>query len=196
MSDFTLKEDWFHSDLLKIFALNILKNSQEMCPKCLVQPEIRVDEIEIIRKHTAQSLFESSTSFTTDLNELNNQISFSKKKYNESIHEVLIHYYDLKEALSKEYILAPVLSFIIKDIIDHFVKIKSSDEEIRLEKKKEFKAIFNSWGTFFDKSFAETKKKNSNEEEEDYLLDDSYDTSDSFIDDDDETDYIDDEYDI
>ncbi|CAG8843270.1 16588_t:CDS:2, partial [Gigaspora margarita] len=185
MSDFTLKEDWFHSDLLKIFALNILKNSQgveirginmeqyscqrqcqrqncgreiftfqpiillscghafhlhcanftmvpEMCPKCSVQTEIRVDEIEITRKHkkktiqfkdsqkfkklvnellnedvqdTAQSLFESNTRFTTaDLNELNNRISFAKKRHNESIHEVLIRYYDLGEALSKEYI--------------------------------------------------------------------------------------------
>ncbi|CAG8806717.1 31782_t:CDS:1, partial [Gigaspora margarita] len=175
MSDFTLKKDWFHSDLLKIFALNILKNSNgveicginleqyscqrqcqgqncgreiftfhvfhlhcanftlvpEMCPKCSVQTEIRVDKIEITCKRkkktiqfkdsqkfkklvnellneavqdTAQSPFESNARINTDLNELNNRISFAKKKHNESIHEVLIRYYDLREALSKEYI--------------------------------------------------------------------------------------------
>ncbi|CAG8820751.1 15152_t:CDS:2, partial [Gigaspora margarita] len=109
---------------------------------------------------------------------------------------------------------APVLSLTIKDTIDHFIRIKSSDKEVRLQKKeKEFKAISNPWGTFFDKSFTETKKKSSNAEieddtdieiddtgieiddtdieiedtddmeDEDYLLDDSYDTLDSFIDD-------------
>ncbi|CAG8712043.1 38778_t:CDS:2, partial [Gigaspora margarita] len=127
MSDFTLKEDWFHSDLLKIFALNILKNSQgveirginmeqysfqrqcqgQNCGReiftfnqlssCLVGMQIRVDEIEITHKRRTRYC-------TTDLNELNNRISFAEKKHNELIHEVLIRYYDLGEALSKEYI--------------------------------------------------------------------------------------------
>ncbi|CAG8582241.1 29593_t:CDS:2, partial [Gigaspora margarita] len=46
-----------------------------------------------------------------------------------------------------------VLSFVIKDIIDYFIKIKSSDEERRLKKRfQEFKAISNPWGNLFHNS--------------------------------------------
>ncbi|CAG8676773.1 18117_t:CDS:2, partial [Cetraspora pellucida] len=47
------------------------------------------------------------------------------------------------------------------DIIDHFIRIKSSDEEIRLEKKhQEFKAKSNPWVNFFGNSSTETKPVN------------------------------------
>ncbi|CAG8603173.1 21532_t:CDS:2, partial [Dentiscutata erythropus] len=101
--------------------------------------------------------------------------------------------------------VAPVLSFAIKEIIDHFVRIKSLEEETRLEKKKqEFKAISNPWDNLFGNSNnTETKPKNKRsyeeieddeieieddseieiEEIDDYSEYDNYDTSDSFIDD-------------
>ncbi|CAG8648508.1 12771_t:CDS:2, partial [Dentiscutata erythropus] len=73
----------------------------------------------------------------------------------------------------------PVLSFVIKDIIDYFIKIKSSDEERHLKKRfQEFKAISNPWGNLFHNSNTKTKTKNNYYEEYD-----NYDTSDSFIDD-------------
>ncbi|CAG8738966.1 33808_t:CDS:2, partial [Racocetra persica] len=67
--------------------------------------------------------------------------------------------------------VALVFSFVIKDIIDYFISIKSSEEEIRLGKKnQEFKVKSNLWGNLFDNSNTETKPENRS-------------TEDSFIDD-------------
>ncbi|KAF0440112.1 hypothetical protein F8M41_004090 [Gigaspora margarita] len=103
--------------------------------------------------------------------------------------------------------VTPVLSFVIIEIVDHFVRIKSSDEETHLEKKQEFKTITNPWRNLFGNSNnTETKPKNKRSYEEieddemeiedieieidddtedidDYSEYDNYDTSDSFIDD-------------
>ncbi|KAF0395997.1 hypothetical protein F8M41_010158 [Gigaspora margarita] len=118
-----------------------------------------------------------------------------------------------KELIFREQIIeAPVLSFVIKEIIDYFVRIKSLDEETRFKtKKQEFKAISNLWENLFGNSNnTETKPKNKRSYEEiendeieieddeieieddtkieledfdDYSEYDNYDTSDSFIDD-------------
>ncbi|CAG8548592.1 213_t:CDS:2, partial [Gigaspora margarita] len=62
------------------------------------------------------------------------------------------------------------------DVIEYFIKIKSSDEEKRLkEKSQEFKAISNPW----ENLFLNSKLKNNRSYEE-Y---DNYKSSDSFIDD-------------
>ena len=45
MFDFILKEDWFHSDLLKIFALNILKNSQSVEIHCIMPSRTKLWQI-------------------------------------------------------------------------------------------------------------------------------------------------------
>ncbi|RIB07332.1 hypothetical protein C2G38_438442 [Gigaspora rosea] len=54
--------------------------------------------------------------------------------------------------------IAPVLSFVIKDIIDHYIKIKSYDEEIRLEKKNQlFKTKSNPWGSLLKNQIQKQK---------------------------------------
>ncbi|CAG8785750.1 27608_t:CDS:2 [Dentiscutata erythropus] len=176
MSDLSQNPNWFHSDLLKIFVLNILKNSKDVkirginieqypcqgcnreifsfhpiillscghafhltcvnfnldppiCPKCPVQSEVHVEEIEITPKrkkkttqfkdslkfktlvnellnevavqNTAQSLTESNT--ISSIEALYKKISIAEENHNRSIHEVLRRYYNLGEALSHLY---------------------------------------------------------------------------------------------
>ncbi|CAG8705463.1 18869_t:CDS:2, partial [Gigaspora margarita] len=91
---------------------------------------------------------------------------------------------------------APVLSLTIKNTIDHFIRIKSSDKE-----KQKRKAQMQIEDDTEDDTGIEIEddtdigiEDTDDTEDEDYLLDDSYDTSDSFIDDE-EIDYSD-KYDI
>ncbi|CAG8747753.1 7684_t:CDS:2, partial [Racocetra persica] len=81
----------------------------------------------------------------------------------------------------------PVFSFVIKDIIDYFIRIKSSDEEIQTKPVD--------WSTEGNNcvncgQIIEIEDDTVEIEEIDDYTDDNYDTSDSFIDDDIYTDEI------
>ncbi|CAG8528742.1 33895_t:CDS:2, partial [Racocetra persica] len=89
MSDLSLNPNWFHSNLLKTFVLNILKNSKDVkicginiehtdlnCPKCPVQSEGHLEEIEITPKHKKNTKqFKDSQKIKKLVNKLLNEVT-------------------------------------------------------------------------------------------------------------------------
>ncbi|CAG8580397.1 6060_t:CDS:1 [Cetraspora pellucida] len=210
MSNLSQNPNWFHSDFLKTFVLNILKNSKDVkirsvnieqypcqscnreifsfqpiillscghafhaycanfnldpaiCPKCPVQSEVRVEEIEITSKHKkkmnqfkdsqkfkklvnellnvqniTQPRLESNTSLTQlhiesnariDFNNLNQEIFITEENNKKLNHEVLKHYYDLGEALSRLY--------------DYYYSLSHNMHKSRQQINQEFKRQLN-----------------------------------------------------
>ncbi|CAG8705442.1 18867_t:CDS:2 [Gigaspora margarita] len=104
MSDLSQNPNWFHSDLLKTFVLNILNNSQGVKVRGInIEHEVCIEEFEISPKCKQKtSQFKDSRKFKKLVNEILNEATMQNttQSHHESDTRLSIDFNDPNKKIS------------------------------------------------------------------------------------------------